>query len=78
MAKQQVFVVQSSLDNKPTYKRPAVGSLRRVMRRFTRGGKFNSSVVVGRHMYAGKSRYVFRTTLGFGTNQVAWFDWFEV
>lgn len=77
MAKKQVFVVWTSRPSKASYRNPAVGSLKRVHRRFGLKGKFSSATVVGYHTYAGRTRTIIRVTYGWGTNQVSSYDYFE-
>lgn len=77
MAKKQTFVIQSSLNRKVSYRNRAVGNPARVHRRFTRGGKFHSCLFQTIVYHAGKLASVYRTTYGWGTNQIAWYDWYE-
>jgi hypothetical protein len=76
MAKKQVFVIQSSLHPQVTIHNKAVGNAARIRRRFTRGGEFFSCLYQGLY-HAGKLVSVYRTTYGWGTNQMAWYDWYE-
>ena len=77
MAKKTVFVVQSSLNRKVSYRNRAAGNPARVHRRFTRGGQFHSCMYLTNARHAGKLVSVYRTTYGWGTNQIAWYDWYE-
>ena len=77
MSKKQTFVVQSSMDGSVSYRNRAVGNPTRVHRRFTRGGEFNSCRYLLKARHGGRLVDVYRTIYGWGTNQIAWYDWYE-
>lgn len=77
MAKKTVFVVQSSLNPQVTIHNKAAGSPARIHRRFTRGGEFFSCLYQGLYLHGGKLVKGYRTTYGWDTNQMAWYDWYE-
>ena len=77
MSKKQTFVIQSSMDGSVSYRNRAVGNPTRVHRRFTRGGKFHSCLYLMMVFHGRKLVNVYRTTYGWGTNQIAWYDWYE-
>lgn len=69
-----IAVVQSSINKRISVRNQARGSKQRIHTRFTRGGKFHEC----KFLHTLKGKRVFRTTYGFGTNQIAWYDWYEV
>ena len=77
MSKKQTFVIQSSLNPQVTIRNKAVGNAARVHRRFTRGGEFFSCLYQGLYLHGGRIVKGYRTTYGWGTNQMAWYDWYE-
>lgn len=77
MAKKQIFVIQSSLHPRVTVRNKSVGNAARVHRRFTRGGKVRSCLYQCLFLHGGRIVTVYRTTYGCGTNQRAWYDWYE-
>lgn len=77
MAKKQVFVIRSSLHPQVTLQNTAVGNAARIHRRFTRGGEFFSCMYLCLLWRNDRPVRVFRTMYGFGTNQIAWYDWYE-
>ena len=77
MAKKQIFVIQSSLHPQVTLQNRAVGNAARVRRRFTRGGEFFSCLYQGLYLHGGRLVKGYRTTYGWDTNQIAWYDWYE-
>jgi hypothetical protein len=77
MARGTVYVIQSSMDRTVSVRRRAAGSPARIHHRFTRGGKFFSCEVQGSLLVGGRRVTKYRTMYGFGTNQIAWYDWYE-
>jgi hypothetical protein len=77
MAKKQIFVFRSSLHPQVTLQNKAVGNAARVRRRFTRGGEFFLCLYQGLYLHGSEIVRGYCTIYGWGTNQIAWYDWYE-
>jgi hypothetical protein len=78
MSRERLYVVASSGNRHVGFKNPAVGNRSRVTRRFAGRGKYCGTQFLRYRICAGKFRAVFRSTYGWGTSDVSWFDYYVV